>query len=274
LLVAVLFLPLFIWMIFLPNPIPFFGFCLAGLAVAVYELGELVRLRGLRYPLPLIMSAVLLMAAIAAFPEALPPAWRQGTATVLYGVLVFFLLVFCLRAVLDSKPETAFPELTASIYAVLLLGELGICVILLRKLPYGSWWIALLFGSNWFYDAGAFFGGRWFGRRLLAPRLSPRKTVEGVLSGLAVNLAVAAAAWAWLLPRALGFSLPGLLALALGLGLLAQAGDLTESVIKRWSGVKDSAGFIPGHGGILDKIDSCFFTAPVLYVVAWWLLGL
>ena len=78
----------------------------------------------------------------------------------------------------------------------------------------------------------------------------------------------------FVLPAGMGLTLPVLLVLAVCLGLLAQAGDLVESLIKRWSGLKDSAGIIPGHGGILDKVDSSFFTAPVLYAVACWLLGL
>ncbi len=273
LLVAVIFLPLFAWLVFLPNAAPFFGFCLAGLAVAVFELGQMVNQRKLDFPYALALPAVLAMGACAGFPELLPAAWGPGPGAALFGVLMISLLALSLRAVFAPHPETAFPGLAAGLFAILLLGGVGSFVFLLRRLPHGSWWITLFFGFNWLYDAGALFAGAWFGRRALAPALSPRKTVEGVLGGLVVNLAAAAAAWAWLLPRDMGFSLPGLMLLGLGQGLLAQAGDLTESMIKRWSGAKDSAGFIPGHGGVLDKFDSGFFTAPVLYLVARLMLG-
>ncbi|NTV53525.1 MAG: phosphatidate cytidylyltransferase [Candidatus Firestonebacteria bacterium] len=167
---------------------------------------------------------------------------------------------------MDARSRTAF--------ALLMLGGLGSFFPRLRHLPHGSWWFFLLFTFNWVYDAGAYFGGRWWGRTKLVPSISPGKTVEGLVTGLAANALVAAAIFPAVLPAGMGLTRPILIPLAVALGLLAQAGDLVESLIKRWSGRKDSAGIIPGHGGVLDKVDSSFFNAPVLYAVACWLMSL
>jgi phosphatidate cytidylyltransferase len=118
--------------------------------------------------------------------------------------------------------------------------------------------LAIVMGS----DALAFFVGHALGRRRLAPRLSPAKTVEGALGGLAGGVLGALAV------RGLGLPLLPL-PHAVGLGALAAAlgivGDLVESLLKRWAGVKDSGALFPGHGGMLDRLDSLLFGAPVLY---------
>ena len=130
--------------------------------------------------------------------------------------------------------------------------------------------VVLLFplGATWISDTAAFFGGRRFGRRKLAPRLSPDKTWEGSFSGMAGALA-AALGWGWLCAPLL----PGLeieiwaVALAGAVtGVMIQLGDLTESVFKREAGVKDSGTFFRAHGGVLDRVDSLLFSLPTGYL--------
>jgi phosphatidate cytidylyltransferase len=113
-------------------------------------------------------------------------------------------------------------------------------------------------------DSAQYFTGRAFGRRKLAEAISPKKTVEGACGGLVFGTALMAVAGAWWLP-----SVPVAMRVLLGVAVVALgiAGDLFESMLKRSAGVKDSSALIPGHGGILDRIDALLFAAPVYYIV-------
>jgi phosphatidate cytidylyltransferase len=126
-------------------------------------------------------------------------------------------------------------------------------------LPHGAQWVLFALVLVWVADIGAFFFGRRFGRVRLAPEVSPGKTWEGVLGGIALSALVAIAGSLW-------FHVP--LAAFLPLCLTAVAfsiiGDLTESLLKRFAGVKDSGRVFPGHGGVMDRIDSLTGAAPVL----------
>lgn len=129
--------------------------------------------------------------------------------------------------------------------------------------PRGLAWTALVVIAIWVGDSLAFLGGRRFGRRRLAPRISPGKTIEGSLTGL-----LGSALSALLCAALFGLSLPavGALAIGAGLGITGQLGDLIESLLKRLAGVKDSGTLIPGHGGLLDRIDALLLTFPVAWV--------
>jgi phosphatidate cytidylyltransferase len=120
--------------------------------------------------------------------------------------------------------------------------------------------------TTWAGDIGAYYVGSRLGRRPLAPRVSPKKTVEGALGGVAATVLIAAlgSGWVWTrLPLATAVWVGGLLA------VVGMVGDLAESAVKRAAGVKDSGALIPGHGGILDRLDSVIFCVPVLYGCVW-----
>ncbi len=123
----------------------------------------------------------------------------------------------------------------------------------------GSAWLLLLVLVVWGYDTGAYLTGRWLGRRRLIDHISPSKTVEGLAGGL-VAATVAAGIGAWFI----GLAPWEPLVIGPLVGLAAQAGDLAESMLKRAAGRKDSGFLIPGHGGMLDRVDSFLFAAPVL----------
>jgi phosphatidate cytidylyltransferase len=131
------------------------------------------------------------------------------------------------------------------------------------SLPSGSAWLILLLLVVWGYDSGAYLTGRWLGRRRLIDHISPSKTVEGLAGGL-VAATVAAGIGAWLV------GLEPWQPLVIGplIGMAAQAGDLAESLVKRAAGRKESGFLVPGHGGILDRIDSFLFAAPILAAYA------
>ena len=127
----------------------------------------------------------------------------------------------------------------------------------------GSAWLLLLLAVVWGYDTGAYLTGRWLGRRRLIDHISPSKTVEGLVGGLLVAT-LAAGLGAWLV----GLEAWEPLVLGPLVGLAAQAGDLAESMVKRAADRKESGFLVPGHGGILDRIDSFLFAAPVLAAYA------
>jgi phosphatidate cytidylyltransferase len=125
-----------------------------------------------------------------------------------------------------------------------------------------AWRIVLLLAIVMSSDTVAFFVGSALGRRKLAPGISPGKTVEGAVGGLVGGVLGALAVWAAGLP-----GVPAWHAALLGfaVAVLGMLGDLLESLLKRWAGVKDSGRLFPGHGGMLDRLDSLLFGAPVLY---------
>lgn len=132
----------------------------------------------------------------------------------------------------------------------------------ISELPDGFLWLLGLTLSIWCGDSFALFVGRAWGRRSLAPKISPKKTIEG---GLATFLGVGLGFVCLKLLLLPNISWRALAFIVLGVGFLSQVGDLSESLIKRASGAKDSGGLIPGHGGILDRMDSFIFTVPFLY---------
>jgi len=129
-------------------------------------------------------------------------------------------------------------------------------------LPSGAWWLlAALFGV-WIFDGAAFFAGRYFGRHKLAPLVSPGKTWEGVVGGFVFCILTCLAFT--VVPLGIPWYLAILLALLIGSA--ATLGDLAESLIKRQTNVKDSGHMMPGHGGMLDRVDSCLFALIVVYI--------
>ncbi|MCK5218672.1 phosphatidate cytidylyltransferase [bacterium] len=271
--VALVFLPLFVCLIALPNPEPFFIFYFLLLAAAMLEMGRLIQERGLSLRWSISLPIVMLMCLVAGYSRELGNVFSWPPGAMLWIIIISAVLLLSLREILFGRIETIFLNLSANVLAILIIGGIGSFVFLLRGLPQGSWWLCILFGFNWIYDGGALFCGKYFGRRKLAPAISPAKTIEGLIGGIAANAVIAVIAYLTFLPPTLGFTLAGFAGLGMLMGLMAQAGDLLESALKRWSGIKNSAGFIPGHGGVLDKIDSSFFTAPFLYAVARILMG-
>jgi len=132
----------------------------------------------------------------------------------------------------------------------------------------GSGSVILALGLSWFADTGAYFAGRFLGKHKLYEAVSPKKTVEGAIGGLVASLVWALLGSFWFLP-----SLPVAHAIPLALvaGILGQSGDLAESLLKRSTGVKDSGAIVPGHGGILDRVDALIVTSTVVYLYGIWI---
>ena len=141
-------------------------------------------------------------------------------------------------------------------YPQVMLAGLGFSMSLAR----GALWLVIVIGSTWLCDTTAYFVGSSFGRRKLMPRISPNKTWEGTVGGVA-----AACVGGSLAAPLLGVALPAALGLGMTIGIAAVLGDLAESLIKRGAHVKDASSLIPGHGGLLDRLDSMLFTGVAAY---------
>jgi phosphatidate cytidylyltransferase len=167
------------------------------------------------------------------------------------------------------RPRTIdpMPALTVA-GAVLYAGVLGSTIVLLREHADGRDWVFLALFSTFAVDTAAYFTGRAIGRHRMAPEISPKKTWEGFAGGYAGGIAAVI-----ILNYALGLrtGTGAIAVIAIALPAAAAAGDLVESWLKRRSGVKDASELIPGHGGLLDRLDSVLFTFPLVYSVARWI---
>ena len=195
-------------------------------------------------------------------------AWREGVGVPL--IVTGSLLLIMVREIFRRDMTNSLAHIAVTIFGIMYIGWMGSHLVMLRQLPAALglddhigvqlvFFAALL---TWATDTGAYLFGVAFGRHQLIPRISPKKTVEGAVGGL-----LAAGFCGWLCAKGLTPFLTPLAATVVGLivGVMAQLGDLVESMIKRDAGIKDSAELIPGHGGILDRFDSMLFTVPVLY---------
>ena len=147
---------------------------------------------------------------------------------------------------------------------LLILAATWLSVVFLKTLPGGAWLVILLIVGVAAADIGAYFFGRRFGRHKLAPAVSPGKTWEGMWGGVFAVIVVTVIVWQSLPPSLAHLRVSALIMLGLSLAAASVLGDLTISMVKRTSGVKDSSGLLPGHGGVLDRIDSICGAAPVL----------
>lgn len=186
-----------------------------------------------------------------------------STALVPVGLVV--LLATMIYSTLRPGPELAgaADRLGRTLVGLAWVGGLFCFFPLIRAQADGLAWIFVALAIPWLGDTGGYFAGRAFGRRKLYPRISPKKTWEGFVGGIILApLGVLAVRWVALPTLPPGHAV----ALGAGLGALAVVGDLAESMMKRAFDVKDSGRIMPGHGGLLDRVDSVLFVAPSLYL--------
>lgn len=247
--------PLALLALFKLPPIAFFGLVAALFCLAAVEYARIVSHWSPDAPLWAVVPLVPLVAVALTpgFEVLRPPAGLPLLALALaVGVGAFVLL--------RSTPiEQGAPAMGALAFGGLYL---GLPVAALAELQSRSpWQVLLLFAIVWLGDSAAFYVGTAFGRRRLAPVVSPNKSWEGALAALAVG-GLSALTFSLWRESTVDLALVGL---ALLTSVAAQVGDLVESLIKRGAGVKDSGTLLPGHGGFLDRFDALAFAAPV-----WW----
>jgi phosphatidate cytidylyltransferase len=210
-----------------------------------------------------------------------PQLWIAGTGAGLlalaadsgadtrFAVLAGTVAASLVALVVNADVQGGFGRWAAAIAGVTYIGVLGAHLVRLRLLDDGRAWLLLMLFTTFATDTGAFAVGRTIGGRRLAPRVSPGKTVSGAVGGLAAGaLACVALNYALRLDE----HPAGMALLGAAVAVAGQAGDLAESLLKRSLGVKDMGRIFPGHGGVLDRLDSILFTAPLVYFVVRWII--
>jgi len=234
----------------------FFATALLLVIVGARELVTLARASALEVPgFPSFVSAALAMAVVGA-----PGLGGRMLEVVLMAALVGLGLVAL--GAWRGGPH-ALASVSASLFPALYLGLPIGALVAARRLG-GPQALFLLMLTIIVSDSMQYYTGRLFGRHPLAPMVSPKKTIEGALGGFVFGTAAFAVIGGWWLPQLSAGLRAGLGLTIVALGI---AGDLFESMLKRSANVKDSSSLIPGHGGILDRIDALLFAAPVYYVV-------
>jgi phosphatidate cytidylyltransferase len=261
---ALILFPFAVWMTWLGG----LPFALLIAVAAALSAGELIWMFEKRLP-PTGWLGVLGAAACPVGAWLWPQGGRsfQDWAGVLAAGAVVALLAAAMlqRGSLEQAPRSAALGALAWGYA----GLLPASVVALRVREDAGWqWVVLLFVVTWANDTFAYFTGRFLGRRPLAPRISPKKTWEGFWGGAAGGVGGALAVKFLFLP---GLSVQAAVVVGAGAAVLGPIGDLSESMLKRAAGVKDSGKIIPGHGGLLDRIDAVLFVAPWVVACAMWL---
>ena len=238
----------------------------------------------IRYLPPLAFSGLVVLAGAIALYEFYrfcfgnrSYSWLKGIgltgfAAVIFGthrpdiigptLLATLVCVMSIPLFSRSPLEQGLKDGAMTLFGVLYLGLTLGTLSMTRLLPQGEWLIFFLLLVTWASDTGAYYVGTLCGRHHLAPRISPKKTVEGLVAGLISAIIIGYLARWWFLPKMSGLDC---LILAILLTFTGLWGDLTESAMKRSAGVKDSGGILPGHGGMLDRLDSLLFAAPAFY---------
>jgi phosphatidate cytidylyltransferase len=265
---ALLLFPIVVWLTWLGG-LPFAVLLCAASALSAFELiGMFGR-----------VGRPELFAVAVAGLLPLAPWWAaQGTEyayspLVPIAVAVAAMVLLVLNTFRGGPIEVAPQRVAASALAWIYCGILIATVVGLR-LRFGFAWVMLVFVTSWLNDTLAYFAGRFLGRRPFYPKISPKKTWEGFAGGVVgsvlATLAVKALFLGVPLPQGERFVLSwaGCVGVGLGASVLGPLGDLAESMLKRAAGVKDSGKLIPGHGGLLDRIDAVLFVAPWVYLWA------
>ncbi|MFQ6000491.1 MAG: phosphatidate cytidylyltransferase [Anaerolineae bacterium] len=248
--------PLILGFVYLGG-LPYWALVTVVAIGAGYEYLRLISQAGERADYPLTVLLILLIMVGALYPSW---ALMRGGMT----LLLAFSLLWQMARKGGHLPVVSWAlSLGGAIYVGFLLSHF----VSLRALPRGLEWTLLAFFPAWANDTGAYFVGRWIGEHPFAPRISPKKTWEGSIGGWILGVAVGT-----LMGAVLGLPLLHASLLGLLISLAATGGDLVESMFKRWAGVKDSGRLIPGHGGVLDRIDSLLFSVAAVYYYLIWVI--
>jgi phosphatidate cytidylyltransferase len=264
-------------------------------AVALLAIAEFLKLAGHYTIQPLSLPTYIFAGAFFLFImiAASGPTPLMEAASALYGITVAAALapfIFLTIAMRRSDLRTSYPAAAASTFAFAYIAIPMALLVEIRRQPAGAIWVIYTLLAVWAGDIFAYFGGKAMGRHLMSPRISPKKTWEGAIASIVASILVGVIWFHYathlsedLLRVGLidarsgmfGHEQPSfwpIVALSAVVNLAAQLGDLVESLIKRGAGVKDSGAILPGHGGMLDRIDAMLFAVPVVWAFRAWQL--
>jgi phosphatidate cytidylyltransferase len=248
----------------LPGPW-FFALMLAALALAAVEFARMLRPFAPGAPLAVLPALVIAAAVALELAFETGPAAAGGAAAEVWVLAAGLALTLgASSAVLFGRTPVAeaLPAAGGLSFGTLYFALPAVAIARLHEID--PWLPVLAFGVVWIGDSAAYYVGSRWGRHKMAPVVSPNKSWEGAAASLAAAAATAAL-WSWIVRRDVA---PGVVALGALANVAGQLGDLVESLFKRGSGLKDSGQLLPGHGGMLDRIDGLLFAAPVLWI-AW-----
>ena len=196
-----------------------------------------------------------------------------GTSLLCFSLLSL-MTIHVILPVIRHNPEYLPTGVAGSALIGYVAFPLGCSVLLLFNIPQGWFWLVMALATPWISDTAAYFIGSIFGRHTIVPHISPKKTIEGCLGGIVGTMLLLAVYFHFVLrlqpdmSRAVQPNTLFALAAGLVLSVSSQLGDWLASAIKRWCGIKDFGKILPGHGGLMDRFDSAFFTMPVSLFLA------
>ncbi|HEY4716681.1 MAG TPA: phosphatidate cytidylyltransferase [bacterium] len=278
--------PLLIFLFFVGG-IPFMILIIVVGFIGLYEMDKIGRAKGLEFRSTLLFIMGFAV-YIAAYVDSKYLGIKSGLA-VFSSVVFFSCLTILVYEMLMNKPQGSIKTFTGALFVHLYVNVSLSCIILLRNIGFGNsitlpsglyksfdlynenigtFFVFFTVAATFIADAGAYFAGRMFGRTRLAPLISPKKTVEGAVGGmLAACLAGVGVKFIDKIFFRISneFSYSNVLILAAIIGVTGIFGDLFESMVKRDANIKDTGGILPGHGGMMDRLDSLLFTIPFTY---------
>jgi len=253
---GILFLPIFYIVTWELPPIYFTALVLVAVVVGQYEFYRMILARNIKpqFAIGMVIGGLVVL-------ESYYPFFGGLDKLLLAASLMLIMIV----RLFERKPvDSAIEDVAYTFIGVFYVAILFSFQIVIRLGVDGKQWLVFLYFVIWASDIGAYAIGIPFGKHRLYVKVSPKKSVEGFVGALIASIGMALICRVWFMPP---IGLGETVGIALLLAVIGTIGDLVESLFKRAAGVKDSGGLIPGHGGILDRMDSMLFAAPALYYV-------
>lgn len=255
---------LLVVLVYFATPVQILGVVVVAAALAYLEFDKLFNesIQRLRQ-----ISQISMITLIAFTILSLSETLELGALFFWTGFLLISIVHVFRASQKESMQEAVYRVSVKLLGFIYIISLFGFLVPILKIPTHGRDYLILLFALVFCCDSAAYFAGKYFGKRPLASRISPKKTVEGAIAGSLITFAVTAIWLKWIFKGDVTVELTlQLMLLSPFIAGLAQLGDLFESILKRSQDKKDSGVFIPGHGGILDRIDGLVFSSPIFYV--------